>query len=63
MQKEADLPPPAARRPCRRGNRMKNARRRGEERQGPACTREVPRGHRRNEQAGGKQNEKCTPAR
>ncbi|MBC8544680.1 hypothetical protein [Bianquea renquensis] len=54
VQTEADCAPASSRRPSRRRNGIKNARRRGEERQGPACTRrEIPRRHRRNGQGGG----------
>ena len=54
MQTEAKSPPSQSRRPSWRGNRKKNARRRGKDRQGPACTRkQIARRHRRDVQAGG----------
>ncbi|MFQ9802077.1 MAG: hypothetical protein ACLR23_27815 [Clostridia bacterium] len=47
-------PPPAARRPCRRGYKTKNARRHGEQRQRPARTRcQIPRRQRRDNHTGG----------
>ncbi|MBC8543545.1 hypothetical protein [Bianquea renquensis] len=47
-------PPPAARRPCRRGYKTKNARRHGEQRQRPAGTRcQIFRRQRQNDHAGG----------
>ena len=63
-QKETNSSPPPSKRPYRRGNGMKYARRRGEERLQPAGTwRQIPRRQRRDDHAGGEQNEKCTPAR
>ena len=53
-QKEANSSPPSSKRSCRRRNRMKNARRRGEQRQRPAGKRrQIPRRHRQNDHAGG----------
>ncbi|MBC8544523.1 hypothetical protein [Bianquea renquensis] len=50
----ANSPPAQSKRPCRRGNRIKNARRHGEERQRPAGIRwQIPPRHRRNDHAGG----------
>ncbi|MBC8542870.1 hypothetical protein [Bianquea renquensis] len=54
VHKEANCTPPSSKRPSRRRNRMKNARRRGEEVQRPACKRrQNARRHRRDAQAGG----------
>ena len=51
---EADCPPASSRRPSRRRNRIKNARRRDEERQRPAYKRrQIAHRHRRDDQAGG----------
>ncbi|MBC8544522.1 hypothetical protein [Bianquea renquensis] len=51
---EANSMPAQPRRPCRWGNEMKNARRRGEERLQPAgIWRQIPRRHRRDDHAGG----------
>ncbi|MBC8545178.1 hypothetical protein [Bianquea renquensis] len=59
VQKEANSPSPASKRSCRRGNRKKNARRRDEERQRPACTRrQISRRQGRNARAGGETGRK-----
>ena len=59
VQKETKSPPAASRRPSRRRNGKKNARRGVEERQGRTCTwREIAHRHRRNGQAGGEMGRK-----
>ena len=64
VQTEANCLPSTSRRPRRRGNRKKNARRRGKDRQGLACKRrQIARHHSRDVQAGGETGKKCTPAR
>ena len=56
---EAKSLPSQSKRPSRRRNGKKNARRRDEERQRPACTRrEIARRHRRDAQAGGETGRK-----
>ena len=54
VQTEADCPPSTSRRPRRRRNGIKNARRRDEERQKPACKRrQIAHRQRRDVQGGG----------
>ncbi|MBC8545120.1 hypothetical protein [Bianquea renquensis] len=49
---ETNSSTPPSKQPCRRRNRIKNARRRGEQRQRPACKRrQIPRRHRQNDHA------------
>ncbi|MBC8544406.1 hypothetical protein [Bianquea renquensis] len=53
-QKVANSLPSPSRRPCRRGNRMKNARRLGAQRLRTAGTRsQIPRRHRQDDHTGG----------
>ncbi|MFQ9798224.1 MAG: hypothetical protein ACLR23_04045 [Clostridia bacterium] len=53
-KRRQNCPPASSRCPRRRGNGKKNARRRGKDRQGPACTRrQIARRHRRDSQVGG----------
>ena len=59
VQTEAKCPPSSSRRPRRRGNRIKNARRRGGERQKPACKRrQIAHRQRRDVQGGGETGRK-----
>ena len=59
VQKEAKCAPAVSRCPRRRGNRIKNARRRGEDRQGPACKRrQIARRQCRDVQGGGETGRK-----
>ncbi|MBC8544978.1 hypothetical protein [Bianquea renquensis] len=59
VQTEADCPPSTSRRPRRRGNGIKNARRRGGERQKPACKRrQIACRQRRDVQGGGETGRK-----
>ena len=54
MQKAANSSTPPSKRPCRRRNRIKNARRRSKDRQQPACKkRQIRLRHRRDDHAGG----------